>query len=165
MKKFRIEIKWGILFFLSGLAWMALEKNLGWHDRLIEQHAVYTLLYAPIAILIYVFALLEKKRKTYSGNMSYIQGFLSGLMLTLIVVLLTPLSQYISHSMISPAYFSNVIQLTVNSGKMTLVEAEGYFNLMNYITQSLLFAAVMGLLTTAVVMIFLRSSPRVDLPE
>jgi len=48
---------------------------------------------------------------------------------------------------------------------MTLLEAEGYFNLMNYITQSLLFAAVMGLLTTAVVMIFLRSSPRVDLPE
>jgi hypothetical protein len=165
MKKFRIEVKWGILFFLSGLAWMALEKNLGWHDRLIEQHATYTLLYAPIAILIYVFALLEKKRKTYSRNMSYIQGFLSGLVLTLIVVLLTPLSQYISHSVISPAYFSNVIQLTVNSGKMTLVEAEGYFNLMNYITQSLLFAAIMGVLTTAVVMIFLRSSPKVDLSE
>jgi hypothetical protein len=32
MKKFRIEVKWGILFFLSGLAWMALEKNLGWHS-------------------------------------------------------------------------------------------------------------------------------------
>jgi hypothetical protein len=97
--------------------------------------------------------------------MTYIQGLFSGLVLTLIVVLLTPLSQYISHSIISPAYFSNVIQLTVNSGKMTLLEAEGYFNLMNYITQSLLFATVMGLLTTAVVMIFLRSSPRVDLPE
>jgi hypothetical protein len=48
---------------------------------------------------------------------------------------------------------------------MTLVEAEEYFTLMNYITQSFLFATVMGLLTTAVVMIFLRSSPRVDLPE
>ncbi len=165
MKKFRIEVKWGILFFLSGLAWMALEKNLGWHDRLIEQHAMYTLLYAPIAILIYVFALLEKKRKTYLGRMSYIQGLLSGLVLTLIVVLLTPLSQYISHSMISPAYFSNIIQLTVNSGKMTLVEAEEYFNLMNYITQSILFAAMMGVLTTAVVVVFLRSSPKVDLPE
>jgi len=29
MKKFRIEVKWGILFFLSGLAWMALEKKFG----------------------------------------------------------------------------------------------------------------------------------------
>jgi hypothetical protein len=53
MKKFRIEVKWGVLFFLSGLAWMALEKYLGWHDRLIEQHAIYTLLYAPLAIFIY----------------------------------------------------------------------------------------------------------------
>ena len=165
MKKFRIEIKWGILFFLSGLAWMALEKYLGWHDRLIEQHATYTLLYAPLAIFIYVVALWEKKRKTYSGRMTFLQGLLSGMVITLVVVLLTPLSQYISHSLISPDYFSNVIQLTVNSGKMTLPEAEAYFNLMNYITQSLLFATVMGLLTTAVVMIFLRSSPRVDLPE
>ncbi len=165
MKKFRIEIKWGILFFLSGLAWMALEKYLGWHDRLIEQHATYTLLYAPLAIFIYVVALWEKKRKTYSGRMTFLQGLLSGMVITLVVVLLTPLSQYISHSLISPDYFSNVIQLTVNSGKMTLLEAEAYFNLMNYITQSLLFATVMGLLTTAVVMIFLRSSPRVDLPE
>ena len=165
MKKFRIEIKWGILFFLSGLAWMALEKYLGWHDRLIEQHATYTLLYAPLAIFIYVVALWEKKRKTYSGRMTFLQGLLSGMVITLVVVLLTPLGQYISHSLISPDYFSNVIQLTVNSGKMTLLEAEAYFNLMNYITQSLLFATVMGLLTTAVVMIFLRSSPRVDLPE
>ena len=165
MKKFRIEVKWGILFFLSGLAWMALEKYLGWHDRLIEQHATYTLLYAPLAIFIYVVALWEKKRKTYSGRMTFLQGLLSGMVITLVVVLLTPLSQYISHSLISPDYFSNVIQLTVNSGKMTLPEAEAYFNLMNYITQSLLFATVMGLLTTAVVMIFLRSSPRVDLPE
>ena len=165
MKKFRIEVKWGILFFLSGLAWMALEKYLGWHDRLIEQHATYTLLYAPLAIFIYVVALWEKKRKTYSGRMTFLQGLLSGMVITLVVVLLTPLSQYISHSLISPDYFSNVIQLTVNSGKMTLLEAEAYFNLMNYITQSLLFATVMGLLTTAVVMIFLRSSPRVDLPE
>ena len=165
MKKFRIEVKWGILFFLSGLAWMALEKCLGWHDRLIEQHATYTLLYAPLAIFIYVVALWEKKRKTYSGRMTFLQGLLSGMVITLVVVLLTPLSQYISHSLISPDYFSNIIQLTVNSGKMTLLEAEEYFNLMNYITQSLLFATVMGLLTTAVVMIFLRSSPRVDLPE
>lgn len=106
MKKFSIEVKWGFLFFLSGLAWMALEKNLGWHDRLIEQHSVYTLLYAPIAILIYVFALWGKKQKTYSGSMTYIQGLLSGVVLTLIVVLLTPLSQYISHSMIRLLIFS-----------------------------------------------------------
>ena len=165
MKKFRIEVKWGILFFLSGLAWMALEKYLGWHDRLIEQHATYTLLYAPLAIFIYVVALWEKKRKTYSGRMTFLQGLLSGMVITLVVVLLTPLSQYISHSLISPDYFSNIIQSTVNSGKMTLPEAEAYFNLMNYITQSVFFAAGMGIMTTVVVMIFMKSIPQKDPSE
>ena len=165
MKKFQIELKWGFLFFLSGLAWMLLEKSLGWHDRLIEQHATYTLLYAPLAIFIYVVALWEKKRKTYGGRMTFIQGFLSGLLLTLVVVVLTPLSQYISHSLISPDYFSNIIQLTVNSGKMTLQEAEAYFNLMNYTTMSVFFAGGMGILTTVVVMIFMKSIPQKDPSE
>lgn len=165
MKKFSIELKWGFLFFLSGLAWMVLEKSLGWHDRLIEQHATYTLLYAPLAIFIYVIALWEKKKKTYRGRMTFLQGFLSGLVITLVVVLLTPLSQYISHSLISPNYFANIIQLTVNAGKMTLQEAEAHFNLMNYTTMSVFFAAGMGLLTTVVVMIFMKSIPQKDPSE
>ncbi|MBM3425672.1 MAG: DUF4199 domain-containing protein [Bacteroidetes bacterium] len=165
MKKFRIELKWGFLFFLSGLAWMVLEKSLGWHDHLIEQHATYTLLYAPLAIFIYVIALWEKKKKTYQGRMTFLQGLLSGLGITLVVVLLTPLSQYISHRLISPDYFANIIQLTVTSGKMTLQEAEAYFNLMNYTTMSVFFAAGMGLLTTVVVMIFMKSIPQKDPSE
>ena len=97
--------------------------------------------------------------------MTFLQGFLSGLLLTLVVVVLTPLSQYISHSLISPDYFSNIIQLTVNSGKMTLQEAEAYFNLMNYTTQSVFFAGGMGILTTVVVMIFMKSIPQKDPTE
>ncbi len=162
MKKLRIELKWGVIFFLSGLAWMVLEKSLGWHDRLIEQHATYTLLYAPLAIFIYVVALWEKKKKTYRGRMTFLQGLVSGLVITLVVVVLTPLSQFISHGLISPDYFSNIIQFTVNSGKMTLPEAEAYFNLMNYTTQSVFFAGVMGILTTVVVMIFMKSIPQTD---
>jgi hypothetical protein len=158
-------LKWGFLFFLSGLAWMVLEKSLGWHDRLIEQHATYTLLYAPLAIFIYVAALWEKKKKTYRGRMTFLQGLLSGLVITLVVVLLTPLSQYISHSLISPDYFPNIIQLTVNTGKMTLQEAEAYFNLMNYTTMSVFFAAGMGIMTTVVVMIFMKSIPQKDPSE
>ncbi len=165
MKKFSIELKWGFLFFLSGLAWMVLEKSLGWHDRLIEQHATYTLLYAPLAIFIYVIALWEKKKKTYRGRMTFLQGFLSGLVITLVVVLLTPLSQYISHSLISPNYFANIIQLTVTAGEKTLQEAEAHFNLMNYTTMSVFFAAGMGLLTTVVVMIFMKSIPQKDPSE
>lgn len=157
MKKIKIEIKWGLLFILSGLIWMILEKSLGWHDALLEKHATYTLFYAPIAIAIYVFALLDKKRNFYQGRMNYLQGFISGLIITLVVAILTPLSQYISHEYISPEYFPNIIKLSVESGQMTQEEAEGHFTLMSYIHQSLIFAAFMGVITSAVVAIFTRS--------
>lgn len=136
---------------------MIVEKSLGWHDVHLDKHATYTLFYAPIAIAIYVFALLDKKRNFYQGRMSYLQGFISGLIITLIVVLLTPLSQYISHEYISPEYFPNIIKLSVESGQMTQEEAEAYFTLMNYIQQSLIFAAFMGVITSAVEAIFTRS--------
>lgn len=157
MNKFQIEIKWGILFILSGLIWMLLEKSLGWHDELLEQHATYTMFYAPIAIALYVFALRDKKKSFYKGKMNYLQGLVSGLLLTLVVVLLTPLSQYISHEYISPDYFPNIIRLTVEKGQMTQEEAEIHFSLMSYIQQSLVFASFMGVLTSAVVALFTRS--------
>ena len=157
MNKFQIEIKWGILFILSGLIWMVLEKSLGWHDKLLEQHATYTLFYAPIAIALYVLALRDKKKSFYKGKMNYLQGLISGLLLTLVVVLLTPLSQYISHEYISPDYFPNIIRLTIQKGQMTQEEAEIHFSLMSYIQQSLVFASFMGVLTSAVVALFTRS--------
>lgn len=157
MKKFQIEIKWGILFILSGLIWMVLEKSLGWHDELLDQHATYTMFYAPIAIALYVLALRDKKKTDYQGKMTYLQGLISGLLLTLVVVILTPFSQYISHEYISPEYFPNIRKLSVEKGQMTQEEAEMHFSLMSYIQQSLIFAAFMGVLTSAIVAIFTRS--------
>lgn len=157
MKKFQTEIKWGLIFILSGLVWMVMEKSLGWHDELLEQHATYTMFYAPIAIALYVMALRDKKKTFYHGKMTYLQGLISGLLLTLVVVILTPLSQYISHEYISPDYFPNIRKLSVEKGQMTLEEAEMHFSLMSYIQQSLVFAAFMGVLTSAIVAIFTRS--------
>lgn len=157
MKNLKIEIKWGVLFVLSGLIWMIFEKAMGWHDVHLDQHASYTMFYAPIAIAIYVLALVDKKKNFYAGKMNYLQGFISGLLITLVVVLLTPLSQYISHEFISPEYFPNIIKLSVERQEMTLEEAEAHFTLMNYIHQSLMFAAFMGLITSAVVALFVRT--------
>lgn len=157
MKNVKIEIKWGVLFVLAGLIWVVFEKTMGWHDVHIAKHATYTLFFAPIAVAIYVLALLDKKRNFYGGRMGYLQGFVSGLVLTLVVVILTPLSQYITNSYITPEYFNNMIAHTVSTGQMDQAAAEQYFNLKNYVVQSTVFAAVMGLITSAVVAIFLRS--------
>ncbi|OOG69607.1 DUF4199 domain-containing protein [Algoriphagus sp. A40] len=162
MKNIRIEIKWGILFILVGLIWMVFEKAMGWHDVHIDKHATYSLFIAPIAIAIYVFALLDKKRNFYGGKMTYMQGFVAGLIITLVVVILSPLSQYITSTYITPDYFKNVIEYSVSSGQMEQQAAEEYFNLKSYMMQSVIGAAVMGLITSAVVALvvfFVRSKP------
>lgn len=156
MQKFKHEIRWAFLFSITTLIWMLLEKGAGLHDKYIEYHPMVTNLFAIPAIAVYVFALRLKKKSYYSGDITYKQGFISGALMTLFVSLLAPITQYITSVYITPEYFPNVISYAVKSGEMTQAEAEEYFNLKSYMIQTIIATPIMGLVTTAIVMIFLR---------
>ena len=156
MKNYRIELKWALIFVGMMLTWMVLERIGGFHDARIAQHAIVTNFVAIPAIAVYVFALLDKRKNFYQGKMTYVQGLLSGLVITLIVTALSPLTQYITSTIITPGYFSNMIDYSVREGKMTAGEAANYFNLKSYLVQVLIGTPVMGLITSAVVAIFTR---------
>lgn len=158
MKKYRIELKWGLLFVIMSLAWMLLEKLSGLHSTHIDKHLYLTNLFAIPAIALYVFALREKKRKDYSGTMTYVQGFVSGLIITLVVTLFSPLTQWITSVVITPEFFPNVIEYSLETGyHQSRAEAEAYFSLENYMKQSVIGALLMGLVTSAVVAFFVKS--------
>lgn len=157
MKKFSIEIKWGIIFSVISLLWMFLEKGLGWHDENIAQHAIYTNLFAIVAIVIYVLALLDKRKNFYDGKMNWSQGFISGIVVSIVVAVISPLGQYITHEYITPDYFENVIAYSVENGAMSQEAAEEYFNLTSYVIQSFFFALVVGVVTSAIVAYFVRT--------
>ena len=158
MKKYKIEIKWAFAFVGMSLAWMALERMVGLHDTHIGKHPIYTNLVAIPAIAIYVLALLDKRKNYYGGKMTYMEGFVSGMILTLIVTVLSPLTQLITSLVITPFYFDNAIQYAVSNGKSTPAAAQDYFNLKSYIIQGLIGAPVMGLITTAVVAFFTKNT-------
>jgi hypothetical protein len=82
---------------------------------------------------------------------------MSGLVITAIVTLLSPLTQYITSTVITPEFFPNAIRHSVSTGAMTQEAAEQYFSLRNYIIQRLIGAPVIGLVTTLIVAIFTRS--------
>jgi hypothetical protein len=158
MKSIKIEIKWAFIFMAMSLLWMLLEKLTGLHSTYIDYHLYLTNLFAIPAILVYVLALKDKKRNYYNGSMSYIKGFISGLIITIIVALLSPATQWIISYLISPEYFPNVIKRSVELGYYkTTEEAAAYFNFENYATQSVIGALVMGIITTLIVMLFIRS--------
>jgi len=156
MSKILVEIKWAIIFAVASLFWMAFEKSMGWHDVLIEKHAIYTNFFAIIAIAVYVLALLDKRKVDYYGKMNWKQGFVSGVILSVIIAVISPLIQYIVSTEITPEYFENIIEFVVDSGKMGQEAAESYFNLKSYMVQSLFGALTMGIVTSAIVAFFVK---------
>ncbi len=155
--KYKTELKWGFIFMASMLGWMILERLVGLHGTHIAKHPTYTNLFALVATAVYVFALRDKRNNDLNGKMSWKDGFLSGVIISVLVMLLSPLGQLIIHNIISPEYFSTVIKYSVEHGLQTQLEAESYFNLKNYIIQSTMMAPIMGIVTSAIVAFFLKT--------
>jgi len=157
MDRLKVEIKWAFIFIAMTLLWMLLERLAGLHSTYIDKHMYFSNLYAIPAIAVYVFALREKKRKL-GGTMTYKQGTISGLIITAIVAIFSPLTQWIVSTLITPEYFSNIIAYSVSSGLYQTPEAAAaYFNLQNYIVQNAVSTVVMGIITTLVVALFVKS--------
>lgn len=158
MKNIRTEVKWAVIFTLAGLIWMAGEKAVGLHDKYLDYHMYLTNLFAIPAIIMMVMALKEKKRVYYNGTMTYGQGLKSGILLSVFIALLSPLAQWVTSYVITPDYFANVIKRSVEIGYFkTTAEAEAQFNYQNYAIQGSIGALVMGTVTTAIAMLFIRS--------
>ncbi len=157
MNKVSIEIKWGVIFTIVALLWMVFEKAMGWHDVLIAKHAIYTNFFGILAVLIFILAIRDKKANFYNGIMTWRQGFVAGLIVTIVITILSPLSQFITSAYITPDYFENVIAYSTETKVMTQEQAEAYFNLKSYIIQATFGALVMGVVTSAVVAWFLKT--------
>ncbi|TAF64966.1 MAG: DUF4199 domain-containing protein [Cytophagales bacterium] len=159
MNTYKIEIKYGLIFVVMSLLWILLEKMTGLHSESIHLHTTYTNFIAIPATAIYVFALLEKRKKDLQGSMTWLQGFKSGMIISLVVMVLSPITQMITFWLITPEFFPNVIKYAVNSRYMTQAEAENYFTLSNYMVQGLIGAPIMGAFTSALVAIFIMKKP------
>ena len=158
MSKIKIEIKWAIIFSIVGLLWMVLEKICGLHSTYIDYQFYLTNLFAIPAIWMMVLALKEKKEKFYNGKITYKQGLISGIILSLLIALMSPITQWITTYIITPEYFPNVIKRSVEiCYYKTTAEAQANFNYKNYAIQGAIATLIMGIITTAIVMIFLRA--------
>lgn len=156
MEKRSIEVKWGIIFIIALLLWMLGERLIGLHGELIDKHSVYTNFFSIIAIIIYLFGLHEKRTKYYNGFMSWKEGFISGLFITLVIVVLSPLAQFLVSQYLSPEFFPNIIKHSVEQGEMTRDQAQHYFSLKNYIILSAVWAVITGIITSAITALIMR---------
>ncbi|MEW5677066.1 DUF4199 domain-containing protein [Flavobacterium enshiense] len=157
MKNFTIEFKWAAISIFTGLAWILLEKTLGLHDANIKWHPLFSMLIIFIIIPLYYLAIRDKKNNFYNGTITWKQGFICGLIITVIVTLFTPLTQYISLNVISPDYFKNAIAYTLSKSHMAQADAEAYFNLNSYIMQAVSMGLSFGVLCSGVISYLTKS--------
>ncbi|WP_339888607.1 DUF4199 domain-containing protein [uncultured Flavobacterium sp.] len=157
MEKFKIELKWAVIFSICFLIWMYFEKTMGWHDEKVKFQPIYTMLFGIISILIYVLALQNKKKNYYNNKIDWKQGFLSGAILSLLVAIFTPVVLYITFEYISPDYFTNIINYKIKNSKMTLEDAEKYFSLSNYMYTNTFSTLSNGIVISAIISYFIKS--------
>jgi hypothetical protein len=161
MKHIAIELKWAVIFSVVTLVWMVLEKLCGLHGKYIDYHLYLTNLFAIPAIIVMVMALKDKKKTFYHGQMTYKQGLIAGIILSVIIALLSPITLWITSYVISPEYFPNVIKRSVEIGYFkTIADATANFNYKNYAIQGAIGALVMGIITSVIAMIFIRTKSK-----
>lgn len=147
-----------MIYIIMTLAWMILEKVSGLHSTHIDKQQYLTLLYIIPSIFVYLLALSDKKKNFYSGKITFMDAFLSGIIMTMIITFFSPFTQWIISYVISPEYFPNVIAYCLKTGYFkTQQEAEAFFNFKNFAYQSTLWAFMMGVTTSAIIAFFIKS--------
>lgn len=159
MKNLRIELRWGILFSLALMIWMFVEKSLGWHDEHISSQLGNHFMVLPVLYaIVYYFALREKRENYYKGIMSWQQGILCGGIVSAVVAILSPLTQYFIYHFISPDYFQNIIDYEMHKAHfpMSQKNAIDFFSMKSFIIQGVFFSLSMGIVVSAVLALFMR---------
>jgi len=159
MKKFAIEIKWGIRYTFLWIFWLYIEKSSGYYDVKISDQALYSLLFTFVILFVYYVAIKEKKKDFFKDDMSWKQGCVTGIFLTIVMAILTPFCQIIFHKAIAPEFFPNMIEYSISKGN-SRETAENYFNLLSYITQSVFSTLSLGVVISAVVALFLQTKSK-----
>jgi hypothetical protein len=146
---FNFSLKWGGLLSLIGFVWVVMEFLLGFHSEKIAQHSTLTnLVLLPVMLVLHL-ALLEFKRIT-GPKTAFKHMMIAAISITGVTVVLIPFLQWIFFTLINPDFFLNFKNFVVSTGKMTPQAAEGYFNLPNYLTMSVVASVLTNLVVAAI---------------
>lgn len=157
MKNYSIEFKWAAISTVLAIAWMYLEKTLGYHDEKIGTQILFTNLFSLVLIAVFIIALKEKKKNFFNSIITWKQAFISGIILTLMITIFFPLVQYITYTQISPDFFTKLIAVISAKGSMSIETASTYFSFDNYLKQGAFNNLSLGVVTAAAVAYFIQT--------
>jgi hypothetical protein len=165
MKKFTIEFTWAVIYTLASLLWTVFEKSLGFHDKYIGSQMIFVWLFGIPALAIYFFAIKDKRNNFYNRRASWQQLFLSGVVMSVFVALMSPIAQYISVKVISPDWVKNNIDYYINVKKMSAENAEMFFSSRSMLLQAISNGISVGVIISAIVALLLKTKQAESQPQ
>lgn len=161
---FKIALKYGLLIVVFLFLWLTLEYMVGLHSEYVRFHPIATLLSLVIPLLFLYYGMREAQ-KSYRGveEFTYGKAFLTGIFITLVVTILSPLGQWLFHSVLAPDFLDSM-QPNVEAQKLSQDvdtevarrEAGESTYLSAYLMQSALGYLIAGVIMSAILAIFVR---------
>lgn len=154
MTKFSILAKWAIRFTFLAIFWSYLEKLLGYHDTKIQSQFSFGLIFGIVYITVYYLTLNEVFIKVYNQKINYKSAFKNLAALTLFIAFLSPLPHLVTHSYISPDFFSKAIEYKTQIDSKNLEFAKTYFTLKSFVLNGIQVSFSIGIILAAVIPLF-----------
>ena len=140
-------------FLLATIAWLALEKLLGFHDVNIQYHQYFSNLIIIPYFLIFNRG-ITSYRKSSGGTVTYMNSFGFGLICTVFIALFSPLALWVFETILDPNFYQSMIQYTTSHKMQTTAQAMAYFNHDNYRNTMIYGNIAQGVVLSAILAFF-----------
>ncbi len=122
-----IEIKWAVVFSIINILWFTIEKLMGLHAEKMAYLNTFRMLFLFPTIGIYAFEIWEKRRNFYKTNITFLQGFKSGMILTFYIAIFGLVVNFIKFKWISPSFLNLPVNPMLSNidGSKELTVAQG----------------------------------------
>ncbi len=149
MNKIGIELKWAGIITAFTCLWAALEQALGYHKDF-SNILITAFIYYIILTFLWAIAFIDKKKSLGKNTVwEFKSAFKFGLILTGLLTILSPISQYIIYENISPDYFNNMIEYQMAKGRQTRESLELIHNINFAIRQGVMNSLSLGVIYAA----------------
>jgi hypothetical protein len=150
------ELKFAIVYVVAAFVWSYFEYLSGLQSSRIALHPYFvTPFYVLLTGVIYYFASREKRVRA-GGKIGFGQILLSGLLLTLLILVLNLIPFYIFNTFVNPDFFAALARQAVDNGDMTVAAANEYYSFRNLLIQGSIYRAVMGIAASLLMALVMR---------
>lgn len=136
------------MYVIASFIWSCIEYLSGLETTHINLHPYFvTPFYILLTAAIYILAVREK-RASLGGSITFGKAMRTGIVLSLFIFLLNPVSFYVFNTFVNPNFFTDFAQYKMQTEIITKESADAYYNFNNLLIRGSIYRFVMGIVAT-----------------